>query len=204
MHSSAKKDFGAQMVLRWLVGLPLAALITACLFLVMSFLIRQEFSPEPPKETPTITITAQKKETSDRDPIRERPVLPDQPDPPSIDLPEGDGAPDGGDFGIGPTNPVDSGDRSRGDLAIVGLTIPVPPTYPQRCASKGAQGVVVVEFDVTAKGEVVNARILSSPDSCFDRPVLQAISKWRYSPNLVDGRPAPRTNVIERFRFELQ
>lgn len=44
-------------MLRWIIGLPLAGLITALLFLVMAYLIRQDFEPSEQTPPPVITIT---------------------------------------------------------------------------------------------------------------------------------------------------
>ena len=193
------------MLLRWIVGLPVAALATALLFLVMTYLIDQEFAPQA-KTTPVIDeiiVTPKKKKR--RDP--EKPPRVDEietPEPIELepfeksDLP-GDNSsfrtPPGPDRGPDPDGP--------GDLIIAGPSIPIPPPYPERCVQRGAEGVVIVEFDVTARGEVVNARIVSSPDGCFDRPVLRAVEKWRYAPQVIDGELAARQNVREQFRFQL-
>lgn len=107
--------------------------------------------------------------------------------------------------GAGP--PIDGTGGERNEQPTFdtpGVAIPIPPQYPQRCIQKQAEGVVIVRFDVTERGEVVNARIIQSPDSCFDGPVLRAVQKWRYSPNVKDGVPQPRSNVTEQFKFELQ
>ncbi|NJO35239.1 MAG: energy transducer TonB [Rhodospirillales bacterium] len=82
-------------------------------------------------------------------------------------------------------------------------TIRIAPPYPEACASKGIEGVVQVQFDVTAEGEVTNVVILSAPDRCFHRAVLKAVSGWKYSPDMRDGRAAMRRGVRETFVFEL-
>jgi protein TonB len=77
------------------------------------------------------------------------------------------------------------------------------PQYPENCRSRGAQGVVIVEFDVTPEGAVVNPRIVSSADSCLDRTVLRTIASYRYPPTVEDGRPVMRRGVQEVFNFQL-
>lgn len=67
-----------------------------------------------------------------------------------------------------------------------------PPEYPQRCA-KNHQNVeeVRVGYDLSNEGKVVNVRINSSTDSCFDKASLLATSKWEYPadfPVKLDGK----------------
>jgi TonB family protein len=74
------------------------------------------------------------------------------------------------------------------------------------CATSGAKkscdgsdGLVTVQFDVTATGEVANPSILEScPDDRFDQAAIDAVSKWRYDPG--DGG---KENVRVALRFDL-
>jgi TonB family protein len=77
------------------------------------------------------------------------------------------------------------------------------PDYPAACMEKGAEGEVVVAFDVTPSGAVRRARIVSSPDRCFDRGVLRTVSGWTYPPAYRNGRAFSRRGVTERFVFRL-
>lgn len=78
------------------------------------------------------------------------------------------------------------------------------PPYPEACASKGIEGVVLVQFDVTAEGNVANIQVISSPNPCFNRAVIRAVSGWKYAPVIRDGRPMARYGVTERLVFELK
>ncbi len=78
------------------------------------------------------------------------------------------------------------------------------PRYPKACIKKRASGAVVVEFDITPEGAVTNARIIQSPDRCFNSEVLRFASKFRYRPQAdASGRSAWRRGVRETFSFEL-
>ncbi len=190
-------------MLRWIIGLPLAGLITALLFLVMAYLIRQDFDVPPPvPPRGPIVVTTQIEET---DPNKQRDpngiTLPEPPEPVDV-VDDSTSERPGGDGTIPTSLPTEGGKLPPIDTQ--GVSIPIPPQYPQRCVQKQAEGLVIVQFDVTARGEVVNARIIQSPDSCFDGPVLRTVQKWKYSPNFKDGVPQPRSNVTEQFRFELE
>lgn len=79
------------------------------------------------------------------------------------------------------------------------------PAYPRSCLAKGVSGAVIVEFDVTPEGSVTNARIISSPDKCFNAEVLRAISKFRYPPATDEaGRAVWRRGVRETITFDLE
>lgn len=79
------------------------------------------------------------------------------------------------------------------------------PQYPKACIDKGADGVVVVEFDVTPEGSVDNPRIISSPDACFNREALRTVSRYHYQPQTdASGRAVWRRGVRETMVFEIE
>ena len=99
------------------------------------------------------------------------------------------------------------GDIDRGIMGPIdvnGPAIKPPPSYPEACASRGAEGVVVVEYDVTDRGEVVNIRIISSPDRCFDNAVRRAVQGYKYSPLMVGGKAVAQKNIRESIRFKIE
>ncbi len=190
------------MIVRWIFGLPGAALISALLFLGMAYMIRQEAPPLPPAAPIDFSITFKPEPPARtiKPPPREK-----LPDPPPTRIERQPPGPNPGpaftvDPPIGPTG-------KGGPVVIPGPMQPVvrpPPSYPEACRSRGAAGVVIVEFDVTAEGNVVNPRIISSADGCFERSVLQTIQKYKYPPPQEDGRAVARRGVREVFRFELE
>ncbi len=190
------------MFFRWLFGIPGAALISALLFLGMAYMIRQEAVTATPVDPPDISITFKPEPPTKTIKPPPRQKLPEPP-PTIIDrVPPG---PVPGPV-IDPKPPVDP-TGGAGKLVLPTSMQPVvkiPPSYPEACRSRGAQGVVIVEFDVTAEGNVVNPRIISSADGCLDRTVLSTIQKWKYPPPEQDGRPIARRGVREVFNFKLE
>ncbi len=190
------------MFFRIIFGLPGAAIITALLFLAMGWMIRQEGEIGTPP--PIIdSILPKIKDTPPDTTLPPRQKLPDQPTPPDIDFV--DPAPN-----PGPTIPIEkipSPADPDGKIVIIDGTRPTirpPAIYPENCRAKGAQGVVMVEFDVTAEGAVVNPRIVASENSCLDRAALQTISKWKYTPQTdADGRAIPQRGLRQTFNFQL-
>ena len=184
--------------LRWTASPPIAALVTLGLFALMAAMIRgPEIDWPEPEPYPNFDITFTP-EPLEPPPAPPRPDLPEQPptpitpaektglpDPiplPPQPFPEGGPAPDGGGVAIDPP------------------MIKHAPPYPQGCASKGVEGVVIVQFDVTPTGDVINPVILEAPDRCFRRTVLATISKWKYPPA---RNSAMRRSMVETFNFQL-
>lgn len=190
------------MFFRWMFGLPGAALISALLFLGMAYMIRQEAQTTPPQPPVDFSITLKPEPPTKTIKPPPRQKLPDPP-PTKIERQPPSKNPGGGlpiDLPPGPTG-------GGGEIFIPGPmqpTVKPPPSYPETCRSRGAQGIVIVEFDVTAEGAVVNPRIISSADGCFDRTVLQTIQKYKYLPPEQDGRPVARRGVREVFNFQLE
>ncbi len=188
------------LLFRWIIGLPAAALVTAGLFFMMAELIKEKDVDLPSaRETPDLRVTAEepdKRPTITKPP---RPVPADQQPETIIDNSQKSERPGTGDFFPDPTAVnVDPGD---GTMPITAPAVRITPAYPERCRSKGAHGVVTVQFDVTPEGNVTNPRIIESPDRCFDRPIRNAVSKWKYPP--ASSRLGMRYGMVETFSFQL-
>ena len=83
-------------------------------------------------------------------------------------------------------------------------TLRVPPVYPMRALRSGIEGVVTVEFTIATDGSVRNAVVVKSkPPKIFDDAVLKAIAKWKYNPDIVNGKPAQK-RARQDVKFKLQ
>src|SRR4051812_10913852 len=65
----------------------------------------------------------------------------------------------------------------------------VKPAYPDDARAAGVQGVVIIEALIDDAGSVANARVLRSVPA-LDQAALGAVSRWRFTPTDVNGRPA--------------
>lgn len=65
----------------------------------------------------------------------------------------------------------------------------VDPVYPARMAERGIDGQCTAIFDITPQGTTTNIRILSCSNVGFERATRQAVSRWRYQPQVRDGEP---------------
>lgn len=63
--------------------------------------------------------------------------------------------------------------------------------YPPHLNQAGVGGTVQLAFVVGTDGVPGDVRVVSSPDSAFDAPSVQAVSLLRFSPAQVQGRTVP-------------
>jgi protein TonB len=79
----------------------------------------------------------------------------------------------------------------------------IPPDYPMRALEKGIQGYVTLRFTVTETGSVTDPEVIAAePPGYFDRAAIRAILKWKYQPQLVDGKPQSIVSYT-RINFEV-
>ena len=188
------------VLFRWLLGLPMAALITAGLFFMMAHLIKEKGDPYPdPRPDLNLKVTAEDPVDGPDPYERSEKKIPDEIPETEIDFQKTKEAPKG--VPIGPTKtPVDTRPgKTPGNF--LGAVITIPPSYPESCRTKGIEGTVVVQFDITPEGNVTNAQVIQTPNQCFVRTVLKAVSGWKFPP--VSSGSAMRYGVIEKFDFRL-
>jgi protein TonB len=177
---------------RWLLGLPLAAAVTVVLFLFAAALIAQGPVIVDPIDPPVIKIVA--KPPPPGEPKPKPPRITGEPPPVDLPTPPPGKKPGPKDIGVGPIGPTTITPPLPGGAARP--IVKIPPQYPETCRARGVEGTVIVEFDVTDRGEVVNPRVVHSDNSCFNRTVVQTVSRWKY--------PAEaRRGVKEQFVFTL-
>jgi TonB family protein len=71
------------------------------------------------------------------------------------------------------------------------------PVYPESARSRGANGVVLIRANIRKDGTPEKLTILASPGDDLSNAALEAVSKWRYSPTLLNGEPIDVETVIE-------
>ena len=123
--------------------------------------------------------------------VNDRLPRPDQPELVIVPLsaePEGCAEPPGGSPARAPTPPA----------LHVGGTIREPkkirnvaPVYPESARQERVQGVVVLRTIIALSGCVEAVEVVQGTDPRLDVAALVAVSRWRYTPTLLDGRPVP-------------
>jgi protein TonB len=92
---------------------------------------------------------------------------------------------------------------SSGQSANPKPIVRVEPIYPRMAKAQGITGSVVVEFTITATGEVENIQIIKAdPEDVFEEAVEQALAQWQFSPQLEQGVAVAR-RARQTIRFNL-
>lgn len=196
-------------IVRLLTGLPGAVIVTSIIFLLLATVIQQQQDVRLDEDRSVeINVLRQLEDrTTQRMEDFQRPVL-DQPPPPP---------PTVSDPSFRPTMAVQMGalpDFTGADIDIgTGFNpdrdaqplVRIPPQYPSQCQRTArALETVVVEFDVTPEGSVINARVLDSTNACFNRAAMRAVERWRYAPRIIDGQAQPRFGVRTAIDFGME
>jgi periplasmic protein TonB len=197
--------------LRNIFSFPIAGLVTVSLFILMKELVTGGgYEIEEALDVPQIDFVRVKRDedinVKDRMPARPQQNDPEPPPPPMSN--QAQRAPDVGGLGISlPSfDGIDLGDLalgapSDGDVIPV---VRVPPQYPRRALSRGIEGWVLLEFTVTQFGTVEDPRVIrADPESIFDSAALRAVSRWKYKPQTLNGRPTDRQGVQTVLTFEI-
>ena len=92
---------------------------------------------------------------------------------------------------------------AAGDSDYVAV-LKVAPTYPKSALRRGLEGYVIVEFTITGTGAVKDIEVVESSNRIFERNSIEAVSKYRYRPRVVSGKPLEVPHVRNKFSFELE
>ena len=69
------------------------------------------------------------------------------------------------------------------------LLVKVEPPYPQAARRAGLGGRVTLRAVIAEDGTVESVAVFGSTNPLFDDAAVDAVSKWRYRPALMNGRP---------------
>jgi protein TonB len=76
--------------------------------------------------------------------------------------------------------------------------------YPEIAREKKLEGYVLVAYDVTVEGLVVNPRVVEAqPPGVFDAAALAAVRGWRFNPAVRNGKPVDAHGLASRVNFKL-
>ncbi|MBX2813605.1 MAG: energy transducer TonB [Myxococcales bacterium] len=80
----------------------------------------------------------------------------------------------------------------------------IEPIYPRRAADQFIEGWVQLKFDITPTGATANVKVVAAqPKRIFDRAAVQAVSKWKYKPKVVEGQAMVQRGLLVRLDFKL-
>jgi len=147
--------------------------------------------PPPPPEEPPPPL----------EPEEEPPPPEFEPPPPPITLEQlevaleaGLGEGIGGDF-VMPNLEIKGEDLGSLDIFDISdldqkptVVRQIAPMYPPNARQQGLSGYVRVSFVIDQNGAVISVRVISSSDSIFESPTIDAIRQWRFTPGEKNGR----------------
>ena len=77
--------------------------------------------------------------------------------------------------------------------------------YPRRAERLGVEGFVLVGFDLSEEGEVLDLRVIESqPRLMFDKSAMKFVEGFRFSIPEEDGDAVSATDIKFRVGFKLQ
>lgn len=200
-------------IVRWLISVAFAFMVTASLFYFMQLLISQSIQLE--ERINVVRLVDATMPEIAMEVIRdvERPQEIQAIDAPPPDVPDRNVSMDTGgdnlnisrdavDVDIG----LDIGGASLGvsDGEMLPL-VNIQPTYPTRAAQRGIEGWAQVAFTVTETGGVRDVIVVDAePPGMFDQASIRAAERFRFQPRVVNGEPVAVPNVQYVFRFQLE
>lgn len=82
------------------------------------------------------------------------------------------------------------------------LVYKVEPEFSEEARKAKYQGVVVLAIEVDASGNVRNIRVRQSLGLGLDEKAVDAVSRWRFRPGVVNGKPVT-TEAVVQVSFQL-
>jgi protein TonB len=71
----------------------------------------------------------------------------------------------------------------------------VQPVYPLEARRLHLEGTVILDATITQEGQIENLKLVSG-DPVLARAATEAVTKWRYTPYLLNGRPIVKQTRI--------
>ncbi len=88
--------------------------------------------------------------------------------------------------------------RVGGNLQSTKMVQQVRPVYPPECKAQGVQGTVLLRAIISREGSVLKLEPLNKlVDERLVQSAIDAVSKWKYQPTLLNGNPVEVITEIE-------
>ena len=196
-------------LVRWLIGIPLAAIVVVGLFMLMISLISADFQPQEKAENASFELnpTVEDIETLQRETVIERVERVDTPPPPpKIERAQADRPTEriATLDGAIPEFEAPKIDRSSFKIAVSDRDAqPLVRIPGQMPPGADKSGHCTVRFDVDPSGKPFNIQTTFCTQSVFKRPTVKSVEKWKFQPKIQDGQAVSRTGVENRVTYQL-
>lgn len=185
-----------------------ALLVTLAILAIMERLVRTDLEAlpsTPPRKLPPISMPPDTKITTRPPPVRPKPI-----EPPPPPLPLAFVTPSNTELAVDftpPANPTEvgpHGGHQQADSNALPI-VKIAPQYPRRAASRGIEGFVDLQFDISTAGYPINIQVVQSqPSGMFDAAAKRALARWKYRPKHIDGNAVVQQGINTRIRFTLE
>ena len=196
-------------IVRWILGIPVAAVLTVGLFVLMMTLIAEEFKPQEKLASasfeinPTVEdIKVIKRETK----VQKVKKVVTPPPPPTIERQQASKPQEriASLEGAIPEFEAPKIDRQNFKIQVSDRDaqplVRIPPIMPPRAEKSGH---CRVRFDVSPEGAPFNVTATYCTQKLFERASTKSVQKWKYNPKIVDGRTVSRSGVESKISFRL-
>lgn len=196
------------MYKRYGIALGVGVAVTFGLLFIMQLLIANQRGELGPRREPLTLDFVRVIREPVVEHIRHRPEEPPEPQrPPETPTLSMDDFTPGIAVTVSPPNmsrgvDIGGGTRLVGDGDYLPMA-KVQPIYPPSAAERGIEGYVIVEFTVTRAGNTRDIEIVESSHSVFHRSALEAASRFKYKPRVIDGVEVEVPGVRNRITFVL-
>ena len=196
-------------IIRWIVGIPVAAFVTVGLFVLMMTLIAEEFKPQEKvanasfEINPTVEdIKVIKRDTK----VQQVKKVVTPPPPPTIERQQAAKPQEriASLEGAIPEFEAPKIDKQNFKIAVSDRDaqplVRIPPIMPPRAEKSGH---CRVRFDVSPEGAPFNVVATYCTQKLFERATIKSVQKWKYNPKIVDGRSVSRKGVENKVTYRL-
>ena len=196
-------------IIRWIIGVPVAAFVTIGLFVLMMTLIAEEFKPQDKVASasfeinPTVEdIKVIKRETK----VQQVKKVITPPPPPMIERQQAAKPQEriASLEGAIPEFEAPKIDKQNFKIAVSDRDaqplVRIPPIMPPRAEKSGH---CRVRFDVSPEGAPFNVVATYCTQKLFERATIKSVQKWKYNPKIVDGRSVARKGVENKVTYRL-
>ena len=196
-------------VIRWILGFPVAALVTVGLFILMMTLIAEEFKPQEKLATASFEInpTVEDIKVIKRDTkVKQVKKVVTPPPPPTIERQQAAKPQEriASLEGAIPDFEAPKIDRKNFKIAVSDRDaqplVRIPPIMPPRAEKSGH---CRVKFDVSPEGAPFNVITTFCTQRLFERATIKSVQRWKYNPKIVDGRAVARKGVENKVTYRL-
>lgn len=79
------------------------------------------------------------------------------------------------------------------------------PRFPPEALRQGISGWVILSFSIDETGSVTDIAVVAAePRNLFEREAVRALRRWKYQPQIIDGKTVRQTNLQVQLDFALQ